>query len=83
MRKRTVFDLDQRDSGLIERIGSKLSFEVGYANKSSRHAPPCRSGKPTKYQARSAVPFAVMRLPGFQVDGTWNVPTTLTLVRCA
>jgi hypothetical protein len=27
-------------------------------------------------QARSAaVPFAVKLLPGFQVDGTWNVPT--------
>ncbi len=23
------------------------------------------------------VPFAVELLPGFQVDGTWNVPTTL------
>jgi hypothetical protein len=31
-----------------------------------------------KVQARSAVPFAVKRLPEFQVDGTWNVPTTLT-----
>ena len=31
-----------------------------------------------KVQARSAVPFAVELLPGFQVDGTWNVPTTLT-----
>ena len=30
-----------------------------------------------KVQARSAVPFAVELLPGFQVDGTWNVPTTL------
>ncbi len=28
-------------------------------------------------QVRSAVPFAVKLLPGFQVDGTWNVPTTL------
>ncbi len=28
-------------------------------------------------QARSAVPFTVELLPGFQVDGTWNVPTTL------
>jgi hypothetical protein len=27
-------------------------------------------------QARTAVPFAVELLPGFQVDGTWNVPTT-------
>ena len=27
--------------------------------------------------ARSALPFAVELLPGFQVDGTWNVPTTL------
>jgi hypothetical protein len=23
------------------------------------------------------MPFAVKLLPGFQVDGTWNVPTTL------
>jgi hypothetical protein len=30
-----------------------------------------------KVQARSAVPFAVKLLIGFQVDGTWNVPTTL------
>jgi hypothetical protein len=29
---------------------------------------------------RSDVPFAVKLLPGFQVDGTWNVPTTLTFV---
>jgi len=28
-------------------------------------------------QARSAVPFAVELLLGFQVDGTWNVPKTL------
>jgi len=35
-----------------------------------------------KVQARSAVPFAVELLPGFQVDGTWNVPTTLTFVSC-
>ena len=33
-------------------------------------------------QAGSAVPFAVKLLPGFQVDGTWNVPTTLTFVSC-
>ncbi len=31
--------------------------------------------QPKKVQARSAVPFAVELLPGFQVDGTWNVPT--------
>ena len=35
-----------------------------------------------KVQARSAVPFAVELFPGFQVDGTWNVPTTLTLGGC-
>jgi len=28
-------------------------------------------------QARSSVPIAVELLSGFQVDGTWNVPTTL------
>ena len=28
------------------------------------------------------MPFAVKLLPGFQVDGTWNVPTTLNLVGC-
>ena len=28
------------------------------------------------------MPFAIERLPGFQVDGTWNVPTTLTFVGC-
>ena len=33
-----------------------------------------------KVQARSAVPFAVKLLAGFFVDGTWNVPTTLTFV---
>ena len=26
--------------------------------------------------------LAVELLPGVQVDGTWNVPTTLTLVGC-
>jgi len=31
-----------------------------------------------KVQARSAVPFVVELLSEFQVDGTWNVPTTLT-----
>ena len=31
-----------------------------------------------KVQARSAVPFVVELLLGCQVDGTWNVPTTLT-----
>ena len=36
-----------------------------------------------KVQARSAVPFAVKLLPRFLVDGTWNVPTTLTFVGCA
>jgi len=30
----------------------------------------------TKGAARSALPFAVELLPGLQVDGTWNVPTT-------
>ena len=30
-----------------------------------------------KVLARSAMPFAVKLLSGFQVDGTWNVPTTL------
>jgi hypothetical protein len=30
----------------------------------------------------SAVPFTVKLLPGLQVDGTWNVPTTLTFVSC-
>jgi hypothetical protein len=35
-----------------------------------------------KYQARSAVPFAVKLLQGFQVDGTWNVPTPFTFVGC-
>jgi hypothetical protein len=28
-------------------------------------------------RARSAVLFVVERLPRFEVDGTWNVPTTL------
>jgi len=28
------------------------------------------------------VPFAVELLPGFQVDGIWNVPTTLTFAGC-
>ena len=32
--------------------------------------------QPTKGAARSAVPFAVELLPGFLVDGTWNMPTT-------
>jgi hypothetical protein len=31
-------------------------------------------------QALSAVPFAVKPLPGFLVDYTWNVPSTLTFV---
>ena len=31
----------------------------------------------TKGAARSALPFAVELLLGLQVDGTWNVPTTL------
>ncbi len=35
-----------------------------------------------KVQARSTVPFAVKLLQGFQVDGTWNVPTTFTFVGC-
>ncbi len=35
-----------------------------------------------KVQARSAVQFAVELLTGFQVDGTWNVPITLTWVGC-
>jgi len=43
-------------------------------------APVGHSGQ--KLQARSTLPFAVKLLPGFQVDGTWNVPTTLTLVGC-
>jgi len=30
----------------------------------------------TKGAGHSAVPFAVELLPRFQVDGTWNVPTT-------
>ena len=28
------------------------------------------------------MPFAVTLLPVFLVDGTWNVPTTLTFVGC-
>ena len=28
------------------------------------------------------MPFAGKLLPGFQVEGTWNVPTTLTFVGC-
>ena len=28
------------------------------------------------------MPFAVKFLPSFSVDGTWNVPTTLTFVGC-
>jgi hypothetical protein len=32
---------------------------------------------PTKGAGTLRVPFAVELLPGFQVDGTWNVPTTL------
>jgi hypothetical protein len=35
-----------------------------------------------KVPARSAVPFAVKLLPGYHVDGTWNVLTTLTFVGC-
>jgi hypothetical protein len=35
-----------------------------------------------KESARSAVPFAVKFLQGFQVDGTWKVPTTFTFVGC-
>ncbi|MCY2979754.1 MAG: hypothetical protein NTU79_13890 [Planctomycetota bacterium] len=35
-----------------------------------------------KVQASFAVPSAVNLLPGFHVDGTWNVPTTLTSVAC-
>jgi hypothetical protein len=56
--------------------------------KRCRHAPPCRppskvagtlrrAVRRQKVQARSAVPSAVKLLPGFWVDGTWNVPTTL------
>ena len=41
-------------------------------------APVGHSGQ--KLQARSALPFAVRLLPGFQVDGTWNVPTTSDFV---
>ena len=38
------------------------------------------STQPTKVAARSAVPSARQQLIGLFVDGTWNVPTTLTFV---
>ena len=43
--------------------------------KRCRHAPPCRP--PSKVAGTLRRAAAVKRLPGFWVDGTWNVPTTL------
>jgi hypothetical protein len=39
--------------------------------------PPTKVAGTLRRAVRSAVPFAMKLLPGFRVDGTWNVPTTM------
>ena len=39
--------------------------------------PPTKVAGTLRRAVRSAVPFALKLLPGFRVDGTWNVPTTM------
>jgi len=51
-----------------------VRFRQSHGSHGAARPAPLRHSR-QKVQARSAVPFAVKLLPGFQVDGTWNVPT--------
>jgi hypothetical protein len=58
------------------------------ADKRCRHAPPCRSSIVAGTLRRAVRRRSFVKIPGgrhmecayYFVDGTWNVPTTLTLV---